>query len=101
MKIRVPIAGAEHIMGATIEVDIAPKGTRLGTALERGYVLVNCNSHRSRQGLIGGRDSNAQGYYSFKRASKGGFYAVWPDKLPRKGVTKLRGPFDDIAMCWG
>jgi hypothetical protein len=73
----------------------APKGMSAADALAAGFVLIRCGSHRS------GGPAYAQCYYSFRRAAKGGYYAIKPDALPRRGATKLRGPFDDILMCWG
>lgn len=83
----------------TNETQVAPKGTLASDAQAQGFVLVKCSSNRAREKLIG-RDSGAQGYWSWQRPTRHGVYAVRPDMLPRKGVTRLRGPFDDMAMCW-
>jgi hypothetical protein len=83
----------------TNDMQFAPKGTLADDALAAGFVLVKCSSHRSREKLLG-RNSGAQGYWSWQRSTGHGVYAVRPDMLPRKGVTRLRGPFDDMAMCW-
>ena len=80
---------------------IAPKGMTLASAIALGFTPVKCGSHRARQHLVG-RGSDAQGYWSFKRSTYHGVYAVKlgdGDRLP-KNCTKLRGPFDDMGMCW-
>lgn len=79
-------------------------------------IVISCSSHRARVRMSGSAsctksDLPPVGLYSFRRASAGGYYAVTleqfdiimkPDSRGRKipGVTKLRGPYDDLRKCW-
>jgi hypothetical protein len=69
-------------------------------------IILKCNSHRARSKAGLSRNPKATALYSFRRASTGGYYAV-PEELGKEilsrgiaGVTKLRGPYDDLMNCW-
>ena len=77
---------------------LAPLKTRPDQAIEQGYVFLKCTSHRARDGLPA---KGAQSYWSMRRDTYHGVYAAKDfEDLPR-GITRLRGPFDDLLMCWG
>lgn len=69
-------------------------------------VILRCNSHRARTRAGLSRNPSVIALYSFRRAATGGYYAVPPSLansiLSRKipGVSKLRGPYDDLMNCW-
>lgn len=75
----------------------------LATLLEQGYIVIRCNSHRARANSAG--PNYAIPFYSFRRASTGGYYAIPAAQAERalkvKGVTKLRAPYDDLLQGWG
>ncbi len=76
---------------------LAPKGTLPDAALEQGYVFVKCGSHRARGHL----DTNgAQSYYSLRRNTYYGVYAIKDIAELPTGITRIRGPFGDLNMCW-
>lgn len=70
------------------------------------HVILRCNSHRARTRAGLSRNPHSIALYSFRRGATGGFYAVpisiATDILSRKipGVSKLRGPYDDLLNCW-
>lgn len=71
-------------------------------------VVIRCNSHRARgrAGLSRNPDPRVVAVYSFQRACTGGYYIV-PVEIGKEiisrnipGVSKLRGPYDDLLRCW-
>lgn len=68
-------------------------------------LYVRCKSHRSREKVFRVL-GKLTCYYSFQRdAGTGGCYKVSPSQYEQikgiTGVSKLRGPYDDILKCWG
>lgn len=68
------------------------------------YAVLSFASHRARK--RSGVASVGRAVYSFRRASKGGYYlvpsTVAADVLDREisGVSRLRAPYSDLLECW-
>lgn len=119
----VAAAGTPEAVGAvgeTSAITDKPKPT-ISQLLESGYVVIRASSRRAaiRSGLDSPRHRETGAIvavWSWDRAAKGGLYLVAPElagdilrvravaggegrRIP--GIGKLRGPYDDLARCWG
>lgn len=67
-------------------------------------IYVRCNSHRCREKLFRVLGRSAQCYWTMRRGPDKGIYYITADEYAQargiKGLTRLRGPYDDIHMCW-
>lgn len=82
------------------------------------FIPLRFNSHRARDRALGHRqllterevistgEWKFRGCWSARRAAKGGLYIVDPTLAEEiiargiKGVSQLRGPYDDLRWCW-
>lgn len=71
-------------------------------ALAAGWIYVRCASGRARRTLIGG--TGAQCFYSANRNLRHGCYRLPASDIDRvraiRGVTVMRGWFEDLGRCW-
>ena len=68
-------------------------------------VWVKCSSHRARDKMLRAlTDENKCSYYSLHRDTGKGTYHLTYDEYALvkdiTGISKLRGPFDDLMKCW-
>ena len=69
-------------------------------------VYIKFTSHRSRDNALRLLADKPLAYFSWKRSSDHGIYAVSDEErelLRQRGArfTKLRGSYSDLGLCWG
>jgi hypothetical protein len=69
-------------------------------------MFIKFTSHRSRDTAKDILGDLGQGYYSLKRETGKGVYDLSPKQIARIDgqhlvhFTALRGPYDDLLLCW-
>lgn len=89
-------------------------------SVQPNEVVLSFSSHRSRGRSGVSNDPRCKAVYSFRRASHGGYYRMAKEVAETythrhkriygtinlgpieriKGVSVLRGPYDDLRDCW-
>jgi len=69
-------------------------------------VFVKFGSHRHRHDALNALVRKPQAYWSMKRRATGGYYLLSEmeiarvERVTRRKLTRLRGPFTDLMECW-
>ena len=69
-------------------------------------MFVKFTSHRARQRALVFLNPKPQGFYSLTRKTTYGVYEISEKNYRRlkykgcHGMTRLRGPYDDLCKCW-
>lgn len=66
--------------------------------------FIRFDSHRQRERALRALPQKPQAYWSLRRSCNYGVYSVADTDLPVIAAAakfrRLRGPYDDLMMCW-